>query len=147
MTFDLDFNLFKFLLNIVWLGCWHKGQLISKGLVGILNSSKKRTKKFDLQYYDTSGQLVFILFLEELKTPKSPFKINWPLIINRDNSSLSLRKICISDQSNKYLIFNYCYFKSAWPHCVILDEVATIEDYYNSSDFKGEFFFSGWWVG
>jgi hypothetical protein len=32
-----------------------KGQLISKGLVGILNSSKKQTKKFYLQYYDTSG--------------------------------------------------------------------------------------------
>ena len=53
-----------------------KGQLISKGLVGILNSSKKRTKKFDLQYYDTSGRLVFVRFLEELKTPKSPFEIN-----------------------------------------------------------------------
>ena len=56
-----------------------KGQLISKGLVGILNSSKKWMKKFDLQYYDTSGRLVFIRFLEELKTPKSPFEINWPL--------------------------------------------------------------------
>ena len=56
-----------------------KGQLISKGLVGILNSSKKWTKKFNLQYYDTSGWLVFIRFLEELKTPKSPFEINWPL--------------------------------------------------------------------
>ena len=28
-----------------------KGQLISKGLVGILNYSKKRIKKIDLQYY------------------------------------------------------------------------------------------------
>ena len=28
-----------------------KDQLISKGLVGILNSSKKQIKKFDLQYY------------------------------------------------------------------------------------------------
>ena len=50
-----------------------KGQLVSKGLVGILNSSKKRTKKFDLQCYDISGRLVFVRFLEELKTPKSPF--------------------------------------------------------------------------
>ena len=52
-----------------------KGQLISKGLVGILNSSKKRTKKFDIQYYDTSGRLVFVRFLEELKTQKSLFEI------------------------------------------------------------------------
>ena len=52
-----------------------KGQLIPKGLVGIQNSSKKRTKKFDLQYYDTSVGLVFVRFLEKLKTPKSPFDI------------------------------------------------------------------------
>ena len=57
------------------LYCALKGQLISKGLVGILNSPKKWTKKFDLQYYDTSGRLVFIRFLEELKTPKSPLKL------------------------------------------------------------------------
>ena len=41
----------------------------------------KTNKKFDLQYYDTSGWLVFVRFLEELKTPKSPFEINWPLVL------------------------------------------------------------------
>ena len=48
-----------------------KGQLISKGLFGILNSSKNRTKTIRF----------FIRFLEELKTPddQSPFEINWPL--------------------------------------------------------------------
>ena len=40
---------------------------------------QKWTKKFNLQYYDTSGRLVFVRFLEELKTPKIPFEINWPL--------------------------------------------------------------------
>ena len=62
---------------------FNKGQLISRGLIGILNSSKKQTKKFDLQYYDTSGRLVFVRFLEELKTPKSPFESNWPLVASR----------------------------------------------------------------
>ena len=38
-----------------------KGQLISKGLFGILNSSKNRTKTIRF----------FIRFLEELKTPES----------------------------------------------------------------------------
>ena len=52
-----------------------KGQLISKVLVGILNSSKKQTKKLDLQYDDTSGRLVFVRFLEELKTKKVPSKL------------------------------------------------------------------------
>ena len=51
-----------------------KGQLISKGLFGILNSSKKRTKKFDLIMYYTSGRLVFIRFLEEFEDTKKTFR-------------------------------------------------------------------------
>ena len=43
-----------------------KGQLISKGLFGILNYSKKQTKKFNLTTtYDTSGRFVFVRFLEK----------------------------------------------------------------------------------
>ena len=54
-----------------------KGQLISKGLFGILDSSKKRTKKFDLAtMYDTSGRLVFVRFLEEFEDTKRHFEIN-----------------------------------------------------------------------
>ena len=34
-----------------------------------------------LNYYDTSGQIVFIRFLEEFKTPKRHFEINWPLVL------------------------------------------------------------------
>ena len=30
---------------------------------------------------DTSSQIVFVYFLEELKTPKRHFKIYWPLSI------------------------------------------------------------------
>ena len=52
--------------------CHTKGQLISKCLFGVLNSSKKQTK--------TSRQVVklnlFVRFLEELKTPKRHFEIN-----------------------------------------------------------------------
>ena len=33
--------------------------------------------------HDTSGWLVFLRFLEELKTQKRPFKINWPLMISK----------------------------------------------------------------
>ena len=52
-----------------------KGQLISKGLFGILNSPKKRTKKFDFTYYyDTSGQLVFVRFLGEIEGTKKTFR-------------------------------------------------------------------------
>ena len=47
-----------------------KGQLILEGLVGDLNASKKRTKK----YYGIPDRLGFVRFLEELKTPKSSFE-------------------------------------------------------------------------
>ena len=52
-----------------------KGQLISKGLLGILNSSEKRMKKFDLTTM-VPCQIGFIRFLEEFKTPKRHFEIN-----------------------------------------------------------------------
>ena len=55
-----------------------KVTLISKGLFGILNSSKKKKEKLRPNYYDTSGWIVFVRFLEELKTPKRHFEINWP---------------------------------------------------------------------
>ena len=54
-----------------------KGQLISKGLFDVLNSYKKHTKKFDFTTkYDILGRIVFVRFLEELKTPKRHFEIN-----------------------------------------------------------------------
>ena len=57
-----------------------KGQLISKVLFGVFDSSKKWTKKFDLtSEVSTMIPVVFVCFLEELITPKSPFEIKWPL--------------------------------------------------------------------
>ena len=54
----------------------YKGQLISKCPFDVLNSFKKRTNKFDLRYYYTLSPIVFVRFLEELKTPKGHLKIN-----------------------------------------------------------------------
>ena len=50
-----------------------KGQLISKGLFDILNSSKKRTKKIRINCYGTSGRFVFVRFLEEFEDTKKTF--------------------------------------------------------------------------
>ena len=58
--------------RVLWLD--GKGQLISKGLFGILNSSKKTNKKIRLCYYDTSGRLVFIRFLGEIEDTKKIFR-------------------------------------------------------------------------
>ena len=53
-----------------------KGQLISKGLFGILNIFfQKMNVKFRLNYYDTSGQLVFVRFLEEFENTKDISKL------------------------------------------------------------------------
>ena len=50
----------------------HKGQLISKCLFGVFNSSKN-----DLKIQ--TGAEIFHSILEELKKPKCPFEIKWPL--------------------------------------------------------------------
>ena len=52
-----------------------KGQLISKGLFGILNSSKKGTKKFDFTTMIPQVDL-FLFIWKKLKTPKRHFEIN-----------------------------------------------------------------------
>ena len=51
-----------------------KGQSISKGLFGILNSPQKNKKKIRLYYYDTSGRLVFVSFLGEIEDTKKTFR-------------------------------------------------------------------------
>ena len=58
-----------------WISHYVTGQLISKGLFGILNSSRKWTKRFDLP----TGRLVFIRFWKNLKTLIRHFEIKWPL--------------------------------------------------------------------
>ena len=52
-----------------------KGQLISKGLFGILNSPKKRTKKLDFTSMIPQVDLFSFVFWEKLKTQKRHFEI------------------------------------------------------------------------
>ena len=53
-----------------------KGQLISKGLFGILNSPKKRTKKYDYTIMIPQVDFFSIVFWGKLKAPKRPFEIS-----------------------------------------------------------------------
>ena len=41
---------------------------------------QKTNEKIQPNYYDTSSRIVFVRFLEELKTPKRHFEMNWPLV-------------------------------------------------------------------
>ena len=56
-----------------------KGQLISKGLFGILTSSKNQAKEVDLTTMIPQVDLFSFIFWKNLKTPKRHFEINWPL--------------------------------------------------------------------
>ena len=53
-----------------------KGQLISKGLIGILNSSKKRTNKLDSTTMVPQIDWFSFVFWKNLKTPKRHFEIS-----------------------------------------------------------------------
>ena len=53
-----------------------KGQLILKGHLMYSQIFQKTDKKIQLQYYNTLGQIVFVGFLEVLKTTKGHFEIN-----------------------------------------------------------------------
>ena len=62
-------------INTTWTDST-QGQLISKGLFGILNSPKKRTKKIDFTTMIPQVDLFLFVFWEKLKTPKRHFEIN-----------------------------------------------------------------------
>ena len=51
-----------------------KGQLISKWIFGVIDFLQKTNEWIRLYYYDTSGRLVFVRFLEEINDPKKPFR-------------------------------------------------------------------------
>ena len=64
---------------IFW--CWSlssssfaKGQIISKCLFGVFNFFQKMNKQILLYYYETSGRLVFVRFLEEVEDTKKTFR-------------------------------------------------------------------------
>ena len=61
-------------------GGWTKGQLISKCLFDVFNSSKKNELENHNFCPSLLGQKFFVRFLEELKKPKRHFEINRPLI-------------------------------------------------------------------
>ena len=56
-----------------------KGQLISKGLFGILNSSKKRTEKNSTTMIPQVELFLFVLWKNWRHQKKRHFEINWPL--------------------------------------------------------------------
>ena len=51
-----------------------KGKFISKWFFGVIDFLQKTNERIRLYYYDTSGRLVFVRFLEEIDDPKKPFR-------------------------------------------------------------------------
>ena len=56
-----------------------KGQLISKCLFGVINSSKKRMKTIRFEETIVVKSSFFVSFLEELKISKRHYEFKWPL--------------------------------------------------------------------
>ena len=56
-----------------------KGQLISKFLLGVFNFSQKMNESKSTWGIIEVKSIFFVQFLGELRIPKSPFEINWPL--------------------------------------------------------------------
>ena len=88
-----------------------KGQLISKGLFGILNSSKKRTKKFDLTTMIPQVDLFSFVFWKNLKSPKRHFEIMYENVLFERKQSFDPLK---SNNHNFWTIFVFatspCHF-------------------------------------
>ena len=63
------------------------------------------------------GQKLFVHFLEEWKTPKYPFEINWPLIRNvllltGSNNQFQSYEFNFCDQLELgFLLIGYCFFR------------------------------------
>ena len=64
---------------IVRIAVFTKGQLISKCLFGVFNFFQKTNKNKSTWGIKVVKSNYFVRFLEELRIPKSPFEINWPL--------------------------------------------------------------------
>ena len=71
--FTLEYNLpISFFNNSSQMSA--KGQLILKWFFGVIDFLQKTNERIRLYYYDTSGRLVFVRFLEESDDPKKPFR-------------------------------------------------------------------------
>ena len=104
-------NIFVFLKSD-HLDTYHfKGQLISKGLFAILNSSKKRTKTFDLTTMISQVDMFSFVFRKNLKTrPKRHFEINWPLVkwpSYNETWNRKIRRIYFSFDIKLWFIYTY----------------------------------------
>ena len=92
-----NFVKLTWLYVIIFHPSW-KCQLISKGLCGVFNSSKKRMQKFCPSRLGRKLKIL-VRFLEELMTANFPFEINWPL----DTQSCIKRPFCCTYTQNWWL--------------------------------------------
>ena len=71
---NTNFTILLCLFVIAFFLSKTKGHLIPKGLFGIVDSTKKRTKKIELSNMIPHGRLVFFRFLEEFEDTKKAFR-------------------------------------------------------------------------
>ena len=82
---------------------------------------QKASENILLNYYDTSDQIVFVCFLEALKTPKRHSEIKWPLARDwkhsflvswrSDKTEIRLALCRFSQKTSKTICFCFCQEK------------------------------------
>ena len=88
----------------------------SKVFFGILNSSKNERKQFNQRYHSTvrSNFFVFVRFLEELKTSKCSFEINWPLGLRELKLAFKNKRIPLCESVDIVLTPDEVFFNFCW---------------------------------
>ena len=67
------YPLFFLVVKVSW---FQKDFLISS----IIPINEQKNSTWGIYLSHTSGRIVFVRFMEDLRKPKSPFEINWPLV-------------------------------------------------------------------
>ena len=106
-----------------------------------LQFSPKTNEKIWRYYYGSSSRIVFVRFLEKLKTPKRHFEINWPLskqywwnhkLLNTCKRKITLVKSRINIILDTYVIkelfkhLGELNFRIIWFSKTIVSKVNTI---------------------
>ena len=100
---------------------------------------QKTNEKIWPTYYSNSSRIVFVRFLEELKTPKRHFEINWPLLHtyifkNQEKvSTLHFTYVLYIFFLRVFLVF---YSLQKWKKCINLLVCSRYERVVQVADFR-----------
>ena len=100
-----------------------KGQLFSKCLFGVFNSSKKTNKKFNLTTMVSQVELFLFVFWKNWRyLPKRHFEINWPLGLLRTLFLLNFLTMSPKRNIRQLMLINVYSYKRLRNLCKVRTE-------------------------